>query len=456
MIILSRSAIDTYNVCPQKFFLNNLWNNHGLTIGKSDLDLTIGSAIHSYYEYIYNQNLGDNWNHSNEVMETGIQIALDYFNNHISNNPLELKPYEIDSELVIEEHLALIEALCYTYWINKFEEHHTRFKFLEIEREDFIKLGTITINGIEEEIIYVLKADGTWLNRDNNLLYVLSNKVISGYMPVTARNYQQSSQNVSELLGLNLRLQQLIERIYKGGERINSNPLEQEVWKIYSNGRIKIKANHILYNLLIKGQRKEEPYGSGIYRRNAPLIRPYKFQPNITASPFANLVNLANETQQIDLGNYKLTLGSGRPPKGWEKVNIWQDMGIRNFIDSIKKGLIQPENGNYLDRITIEPEDDIFKTDDEISSFEQRLQYKILNDIVPKIKNVVENNMSPNVVFDMDTTRCWDFYGKSCPFVEYCHDNGDIEQDLSLNVLKVRTPHHDLELEMFKKKGYLE
>lgn len=457
MIILSRSAIDTYNACPQKFYLQYLYNEHGIVENSSDLDLLIGSAIHLFFETIFSNNLGDNHNHSNELMDLSINAALDYFNENISKNPLKLKAFEDNIDYVVEESNVLIEALCYSYWINKFEEHHKRFEFLEVEKEEIIRLFQLQKQDFTEieDVIYVAKADGLWRERDTNNLFILSNKVISGYMPVTARNYQYSSQNVSELYCVNKRINEFIQLIHEQGVNKYENPFEKYILEQTFKTE-NIKANNVLYNLLIKGQRKEDPYGSKIYKRNNVLIRPYKYN-RVNSNPFNRQFYNAEETS-VNLDNYKLIVGSGRLPKGWERIEIWKDLGIRNFIDKIKMGLIQPQEENYLGRITIEPEEAIFKTDYEIDLWYKRLIYKVKNEIVPKILAYRQIGLSKNeagVIFDINTANCFDWYGKDCSYVDYCHNGEDIEENLSMNLVQIRRPHHDLEEGLFIKKGFI-
>jgi hypothetical protein len=153
-----------------------------------------------------------------------------------------------------------------------------------------------------------------------------------------------------------------------------------------------------------------------------------------------------------------ITFGQGRPPKSWEKINIWQIMSVKQWIFMLNTGQIQPEIGNILKDI-IYTSDLIFRSNEEQEEWKLSIGYMI-ETIENRLRNLeiwkqgtYEQNLA--MLFPKNTQSCHNFYGKDCIFVSVCHNGLDIDEAFEFGTYKTRHPHHDLEREYFKEKGWL-
>jgi hypothetical protein len=86
-----------------------------------------------------------------------------------------------------------------------------------------------------------------------------------------------------------------------------------------------------------------------------------------------------------------ITFGQGRPPKSWEKINIWQIMSVKQWIFMLNTGQIQPEIGNILKDI-IYTSDLIFRSNEEQEEWKLSIGYMI-ETIENRLRNLETRNL---------------------------------------------------------------
>jgi hypothetical protein len=75
------------------------------------------------------------------------------------------------------------------------------------------------------------------------------------------------------------------------------------------------------------------------------------------------------------------------------------------------------------------------------------------------LNDIVDSDLAQTAInrfFPKNTQSCHNYYGGDCTFVSTCHSNQTIEEGLETGFYKKREPHHELELEEFKEKGFLD
>jgi hypothetical protein len=213
------------------------------------------------------------------------------------------------------------------------------------------------------------------------------------------------------------------------------------------------KVYAVQYEYLVKGKRRQDPYGSGIYKQNSFLCHPLKLDAMVQIA-FGR-----GGTVSIDPAKYKWKVGKGAYPKGWSREDIWNDIGIKAWIEMLATGQVQPELGNPFREIILTP-DLIIRHEREIQ--EWIVSTRALADRIAR--NVAEISLLTDIEllqlliwehFPKNTQSCHDYYGKDCFAVRHCHELETLEDLTSAGEFIRRVPHHELEKETFEAEGLL-
>lgn len=177
---------------------------------------------------------------------------------------------------------------------------------------------------------------------------------------------------------------------------------------------------------------------------------------------------------------YKWKVDPGRQPKGWQKINIWEDVGIKEWVRMLATGQVQPELG---DPFLIQYDEDglniisgilhtpplVTRSEFELAEWkistkffaERIFEYKAILDRA--LHSVVEGNLSIKEYeellwqyFPKNTLSCHDFYGRDCQFVVHCHEMMGLQELEQSGYFARRIPHHEEEKKEFIEKGYIE
>lgn len=463
---ISRSALLIYQTCQRKYFYSNEFNNHGLSSNFINRDLLIGSSIHRGLQHLFehcriNHPSGD---FDETCVDEAVKVALELFDNEINqpNCNIGIRKTE-DLGYVIIESRNLVEALIRAYSLVRLPLFLEEYEILEIEKEDTLDFGN--------DIIFLAKADGLLRRKSDNKLAVLSIKTISEFIDEGHPTKTPTIQSISIDMQGNSEAYVIKKRLNYWYKYLNSSSDDDDykyretdlIVNFGCNSEVanylksciteRIDINLIQYEHLVKGEMSESPYGSGNYRRNTPLLHPYYLDMGF---------NLRSGV--IDKNQFAITFGKGRPPKGWEKVDIWKYVSIKEWIWMLAGGEIQPELGQILHKF-IRASDVIYRSDEEQREWFESTEYlvrymKVTKSLYEESIEYAKGDTSRELtalyrLYPKDTQRCLKYYGQDCIFYSICHQGIDAQEALNDNLYQIRVPHHDKEREKFKEKGLI-
>lgn len=455
-LLMSRSALLSYQTCNRKFYYQYQYKGHGVVDNKLNIDLLIGEACHRGLQHLLEHCRIDhkNGDFTDTCIDEAVKYANDLYITRISTNDIDIHKSE-DLGYVILETGALIEGLIRSFALYRLPSLLNEYDILEVEKED--------IYNINESSIFLGKADGLFKRKSDNKLVVLSIKTDSYLTENTIRDNTHDMQGISEIVIIKDRLNFLYDLLKTRNHlelgyddnKLNYDKdwiINEDVYNYmqdcYSKNLKNIEINLVQYEHLIKGGRRQDPAKSGIYKRQSPLLHPYKLNSGIDF-----------KSKIFNPDEFMITFGQGRPPKNWEKIDIWKIMPVKQWIDMLNTSQVQPEIGNILKDI-IYTSDLIFRSNEEqeewVESFGQ-----VINNIDRDLtiynlhKDSAASRNSFNKRFPKNTQSCHNFYGKDCIFVDVCHNGLRIDEAFEFGTYQIRHPHHDLEREYFKEKGWL-
>jgi hypothetical protein len=459
--LTSRSAVLTFQTCPRKRFLQYHINGTGVQSGFLNLDLAVGSSVHRglqhLLEHCRQEHPSGDFNSLcvDEAVEHGRNLWLKMCDDYI------IKPKGAETvDFIIYEQMTLIEALIRAFAIYRLPTFLEQYEVLEVEKEEVYE-------DFSESVTWLGKADGLLRNKLTNELVVLSIKTASQYLEdITLRNILHDMQGVSEIACVENRLDKIYKNFinwwasnadglkytykrfpqYEITEEISLGTLELFL-EYYNQGKEEIKPRKVQYEYLIKGQRRKD--SDGLYRQQNILVHPYKKDPMMFFT--SQMDSYTNESE------YKWSVDAGKTPKNWSKINIWEDIGVDEWIRRLSCGEVQPEEGICLGNFIKVP-DVVNRNDEEIE------EWKISTSFVEIfIAGQLEQMERRKEVFrellykffPKNTQSCHNYYGGDCTFINTCHSNLTIEEGLETGFYKSRFPHHQLEVEEFEKKGFI-
>lgn len=515
--LTSRTAFLTGQTCLRKRYLGFHYAQTGLSSGFVDLNLLTGTAVHRGLQHLLEHCRVDhpNGDFEEKCIDTAVEFALEVFKEEITTKSINLHSTEMmNVQFVIEEHECLIEGLIRAFAIKRLKDLLEEYEVLEVEHEEIYELsprivcpvclgeGFLISNpdrlirnasdpkcsncnalGVIGGILFLAKADGLFRRKSDNKLIVLSIKTTSEYplgndedeinsqfSSVVIRNILHDMQGCSETAVI----QDRIDRAWNRWEFLNndaeasierSETFDAEELKFlndyhwFKDYQEKPEVYAVQYEHLVTGKRRQSPAKSGIYKRSNFLIHPIKFESQIGIDVFGRGKSFSNS-------EYKWKWGSGKHPKGWNSIDIWNDVGIKLWVDLLASGKIQPELGNPLDEV-IRTSELIIRTPEDIKEWKISIRFqeeRISQDLdMLEIaanhdkKSGEEWSLFNNVLaerFPKNTQSCHNYYGNDCTFVNLCHGGVQIEDSLG-SLYQIRHPHHELEEEEFKEKGLI-
>lgn len=446
-VFSSRSALLTRQSCPRRW-----WWEYGIPIPgsqvpgiaptKLNMDLLIGSGYH----------VGDEYLLKGHSLEESIGRALEGDGMGwpgvwplLKSKGLVLGDKE-DAYYVYHETASLVEALIRGFHYAVLPDLLTRFTVVEVERdgEEILSIGDVP----DFQVRWGYRADALLLEKETQDLYILSLKTTKEWNKKKEDMGHRDMQGLSEVASVDQRLQRWND--WQGDKHYEAPEWFRERQYLGASPHVfGVKMEYAL-----KGSRREYPYGSGKYYYSNPLIRPWKKQeaegppvkrrgkPLVTAnfsSPYA-----VNWEFQDDLGGNH-TLG-----KGWRPVPIWEDMGVKNWMEILASESIQGlEVGEPIRQQFVSPIE-FFRSDEAIERWKRKVVFSEHRNYLGR-KAVLEST-SPGEYesyldehYDTHTERC--DYPNKCPFQEICFGpEAYLFDPLSSGSYEPRTPNHQNEL----------
>lgn len=356
-----------------------------------------------------------------------VAVALEEYAAELKGRGLDVELGE-DAQWVTDEQRALIEGLVRAYALapTGLQALLEQYRILEVEREDvwegFTRAG---LNDDGARVDFQARADGLIQERGTSDLYILSFKTASAF------DYRQEASNRHDVQGLSEAA--VVER------RLRVTDPDARIMGI-----------QMVY--LIKGQRTQGEEG-GRYVTQSSLIHPWK-REGITDAEYAWRYKWSGPDTWPDSGKLRgHTLG-----KGWSRVDIWEDVGVKGWLDMLASGTVQSELGEPFDGVIHTPLP-YFRQDRDIQDWIEQAQnqeakvihdHKLLEDVrkqQPELMRTVINALAPGY------RRSCDWPSK-CQFQEVCF--GDVSMytsPLSTGLYQLRQPNHDAEAMAFRKQS---
>lgn len=476
-LLIHRSALLTYKSCPYKAYLEYWYNDHGISNIAIPQHLLIGICIHRGLQHLIEHCRihHPDGNFDEKCIDDAVDWAHKVFSEILTKRTLSLK-YQEDLNYTIAELSSLIEAFIRVYAIYRLEELLEKYEVLEVEKEE-------VFDEFSELAIWLGKADGLLKRRRDNQLVVLSIKTASEYSETTFQNILRDMQGVSEIYVIQNRLNESYRNYLdvnydddKLLSEINKNTYNYFAYcKAMQIKNITILENQ--YEYLIKGKKRKDSTNPSYYLHANHLIHPIK-NNNIASAGFGGL------KFGLEKGDYEWHIPTGKLPSGKRKIDIWNDIGVKEWIARLAKGEIQPELGDpFIDIIIAGDERVIKRTPEQLREWRINSQFeaeRIANYLaqIRHIRNTIsqykeqttdefklfikemEDRLETKIMQffgkdGKDKQLCYNYYGEECAFAGHCHQFVDIEDGIESGLFITREPHHQLERERFIEKGYL-
>ncbi len=408
--LTDRSRIVT-NKCPRARYLQYHSQNTGIVSSKLIISLSTGIAVHNGVAVILKT--GD--------IEQAVSIAIAEYTEEVHKKQLDIEQNE-NQLFVFNEQKALIEALIRIYFHIQYPKLLSEYEVLEVEKEILYTLvpsnhkvtydGDIghTILNKYDGITLMSKPDAILRDKSTNSLVVYSLKTSSSWTETNEKSAKYDDQGISELIA--------VESIYNG---------EVEAIKM---------------DYLIKGQRSwvkdsESLLGSKKKIQSSFLVHPYMYDGGFTTT-------------------YSLKYTRA---KGWKRVNIWEEISIKEWVDFLINDHYEYLTGEAEDsnsKIIVSPACYIREPEDIENWKEQVIEQEIriernLNEIRKYSPNLVgpreldkEHRTRLNRYFKQERSECYN-YGRYCYYVDVCWEGLTTKDEKFM----AREPHHDLEREVF-------
>lgn len=452
-----RSRSLAYQTCPRLRYLQYEVPTGtavgGVRPGRLDMNLVVGGAFHAGIQELLDYEEAKSNGHCSrtqlEIVEDSVGIALngDATSDWPGYWPLVKSQGLIitekeDAYYVYHEQGALIEALIRGYAAFVLPQLLDRFYIVEVEREEVGRFGDDKFT-----LVFGGRADALLMEKDSNDLYVLSLKTTKEWDKRLKDSGREDMQGMSETAIVEQRLKAWHDLLDSG-----QGLLAVPEWfiKRYSTGALP-QIMGVKMEYAMKGRRAEEPYGSGVYKYSNPLIRPWKKADDLGDDRYAFKYEFKDEFG----GNHRLG-------KGWNRVNIWEDIGVKKWIEILSTQSIQgfdPMLG--ISNSFILPEDyfrnqqDIDRWERGIVEQERRIAGAVegINQARGGSQEVQENPSDTLGRVQNEIDRHFPLYGKSCNYPTACQFKGIcygpdsyLHDPLSAGFIP-REPNHPTEVE---------
>lgn len=480
--LIHRSAILANKTCPYKSFLEYWYEDHGLSPYRLEQHLFIGICVHRALQHLFEH---CRVHHpSNDFDEKCIDDAVAWghqvYREILEKRELKLK-YGEDLQYTLREIYNLIEALVRVYAAYRLAEFLEEYEILEVEKEE-------VFDSLSQIVTWLAKADGLLRRRSDNQLVALSIKTASVFTETNMRNILIDMQGVSEIEAIEDRLNTIRRGLLDGTvaiESLRGSSLGVYLFRLWSKGRetptinTPIKIFAVQYEYLIKGAHRKVDKTSSHYQYATHLLHPVKT---------VGYVNLTSSTKsglqfQTTQSEYEWVIPTGKLPSGKSKVDIYDGIGVKEWISMLASLDVQPQHGNPFKDVIIAGNERLVKRTDiqrrewrvstkfkaeeiakhlvEIAFIKKTLDYHLtrkypddtlVNDL---LKQYEEKIMQYFPKDGKDKQVCYNYYGDECPFTKVCLHNLNIKDAIASGMFITREPHHELEKQQFVQKGFL-
>lgn len=344
-----RSRSIDYQECPRSFWFQYVLPNgtpiSGIVPDKLNMDLTTGLGTH------------EGANHLLEgcSVDEAVGRALEGYGSWegywpiVKSRGFNLSAKE-DAGYVAHEQASLVEALIRGWAVFGLPQIQERFQIVEAERDEY---GTF-VDG-DFKLIWGMRGDALLLDRNTYDLFILSLKTKKEWKGNDDKKNRYDMQGLSETAVVEQRLRKwhdaletmsktyLPEQQAQVSETLNIPGWFFHRWKAGAGPNVM----GVKMDFMLKGQRREDKKDSGVYKYNNAMIRPWKRDDGFQNVDYA----FRYEFKDAMGGNHRLG-------KGWDRINIWEDIGVKDWI-----GMLATQEVQNLEAMTGIADNFVFPTE---------------------------------------------------------------------------------------------
>lgn len=448
VVLTDRSRTLTYQRCNRARWLEYEYRGLGIRANALNVDQWTGICVH----------VGVNGLIEGKSEDESVGLGLEKYWPEVKKYGLWVED-NIDASYVANEQAAMVEALVRLYSRYCLPRIKERFWIVEAEREDITTLvhGEDTLchcgdyfkdHGYSSnhypvelmlgspEILWQSRADALFLEKDTLDLYIHSLKTAKTWGQKDDDSARCDMQGLSEIWAVDNRLK-------KWATKHNIN---EEIPEWFIKRAAEGAAPHVAgikMEFLLKGYKdRTPPYGYG-----SPLIRPWKdTRDDLGRANWAWKWDWKDE-----LGN-KHTLGNK-----YRKVNIWEGMGVKSWMDMLGAGVVQPGAGDPFESQVVLPIE-YFRNDYDSKRWLRQTQFRerriaqasetanqlLASGKLQEFEEVLDEH------FEQDTRSC--VWPSKCQFKEVCFGPEGMLFNPESGPYRAREPHHAEELKRIEKR----
>lgn len=279
-----------------------------------------------------------------------------------------------DAGYVYKEGAAIIEALIRGYAKFCLPELLERFDVVEVERE-----GSAQWTDGDFTLVWGYRADALLVEKDSQDIYVLSLKTSKDFGKKKQDTATRDMQGLSEVAAIDQRLlgwhEDLTNLTQAGASQASIDYLNIPPWFVK---RFSLGASPSCFGVkmeyALKGLKLETPKGSGVWKYSNPLINPWKYAEDLGGK--GRRAGLGSSGGYAISYDFQDELGGNhRLGKGWNRINIWEDMGVKEWIDYCWETSIQNFSPGHAITSQFALPSEYYRSDEDIARWKKRMIY---------------------------------------------------------------------------------
>lgn len=434
-IFFSRSAIETMDKCPVKWYWEYAYEGKGIRPEYTSIPLTTGTAVHKGVGYLLNcLQIGQVLDA--ERVLAAVQVAKDEYEKIVKS---QYKGVESNygNEYTFIEQSNLTAALVILWALSEGKEIVRDYEIVEVEREERFRI--LPSNECRPyNVDFEARADAILKSkRAKNDYLVYSLKTAKRFYDSQRESLKHDLQGITETLAVRNRWQEedtnksaLLDHARLAGFSKKHLEALETVCK-NNSGKSLIG---VRYCVLVKGDYKEPWEGADFRVTHNPLIRGYK-KIDVAEKFYAHSWYFPNPNNKS---------GKGALGKGWEPFRVWEEFELADWISGCWLGEIQPQAKQEIEKLVQTFE--VYRNREELETTKQELVTRLDRPEVGLAKLGKINPSELPFFFEKRRASCHYYPGEAnaCEYIPICHQGRTPEVG---NGWEWREPHHEGEKE---------
>jgi hypothetical protein len=202
MLYTSRSAIECYQQCPRKRWLQYFYGGRGIVQKWANVPFTTGTCVHKGIEFLlksHQQQLIEDPANCESWVDKAVRLSLAEYTKLVGDEGLMPKMGE-DSEFVFRMEQAKTEALVRAWAIAEFPTLTKHFEIYSVEDELVIPLPNPFLKEGNKRILLQARIDAIIKDKQLGDFYNYSLKTMRNYQEgKTDRTFSIALQNITEV-----------------------------------------------------------------------------------------------------------------------------------------------------------------------------------------------------------------------------------------------------------------